>query len=271
MQPNYYAVLQVQPDAELEVIEAAYRQLMKKYHPDRAGDDPRRVALHHERAKAINEAFAVLRDFERRRQYDLSCDIVGSRPWAARARAAGADAPTPPPAASQPPRTAAPRQPEPPLNPEQFERHLSPWLAPIAALAAAYYLLPGPYEWENGRKRELLTVLLLPPLGVTAFALATGRLASWIGSGTSTNLLAWALLGLLSFPIWPSLPRVAVAALPTAALLTGKPQAVLQQALVPVWVAWGAVSLLSLLFAARIYVFAVLPTVAICWFIGQFG
>jgi len=40
---------------------------------------------------------------------------------------------------------------------------------------------------------------------------------------------------------------------------------------VPPWLAWGAVSLLSLIFAARIYVFAVLPTVAICWFISRAG
>src|SRR3989442_13277472 len=93
--PDYYAVLQVQPDAELEVIEAAYRQLMKKYHPDRAGDDPRRTALHHERAKAINEAFSVLRDFEQRRVEDPQ--VGGGRAGARRPPRAAAAGPGPPP------------------------------------------------------------------------------------------------------------------------------------------------------------------------------
>ena len=59
--PDYYAVLQVHPDADDEVIAAAYRQLMKKYHPDRAGEDPNRMAEHLARSKALNEAFGVSR------------------------------------------------------------------------------------------------------------------------------------------------------------------------------------------------------------------
>src|SRR6266536_1765654 len=37
---DYYTILQVSPDAEREVIDAAYRQLMRKYHPDVAHDEP---------------------------------------------------------------------------------------------------------------------------------------------------------------------------------------------------------------------------------------
>jgi len=267
--PDYYAVLQVQPDAELEVIEAAYRQLMKKYHPDRAGDDPRRAALHHERAKAINEAFGVLRDFDQRRLYDLRLGVGRVRPRAA--QAATPAGPTYSTGASAPPRKAPPPQPVVAATPEDFQPALSPWLTPAAGLAAAYYLLPGSYEWEKGSGRELLTVLLVPPLGVGAFALGTGRLAAFIGNSPGANLLAWGLLALLALPMWPLLPRLALAALPTGALATGKAHVVLQQASVPPWLAWGAVSLLSLIFAARIYVFAVLPTVAICWFISRAG
>src|SRR5207253_7203444 len=69
---DHYTVLQVHPGADSEVIDAAYRQLMKKYHPDVAGDDPRKVAHHHQRAKAINEAYAILRDPVRRRVYDAT-------------------------------------------------------------------------------------------------------------------------------------------------------------------------------------------------------
>jgi hypothetical protein len=52
----------VHPDADREVIEAAYRQLMRKYLSDIAGGDTVRAAALHKRATAINQAHAVLRD-----------------------------------------------------------------------------------------------------------------------------------------------------------------------------------------------------------------
>ena len=62
---DHYAVLQVHPEAEPEVIATAYRSLAQLYHPDRnpspeAG--PRMVQ--------INLAYEVLRDPERRAAYD---------------------------------------------------------------------------------------------------------------------------------------------------------------------------------------------------------
>lgn len=58
-----YQVLNVSPDAEPEVIEAAYKILMKKYHPDRqtGGQD---------RAAELNQAFNILRDPQRRARHD---------------------------------------------------------------------------------------------------------------------------------------------------------------------------------------------------------
>jgi DNA-binding response OmpR family regulator len=76
---DYYAVLQVQPGADREVIEAAYRRLMKKHHPDLDGDDPQRIAEHLARARALNEAYSVLRDPEQRRRYDVN---RGAHRWA---------------------------------------------------------------------------------------------------------------------------------------------------------------------------------------------
>ena len=64
---NYYETLGVSRNSEAEVIEAAYRALMKKYHPDLWRGDP---AAAETRAKLINEAFATLRDPSRRRAYD---------------------------------------------------------------------------------------------------------------------------------------------------------------------------------------------------------
>jgi curved DNA-binding protein CbpA len=67
MTRTLYAVLNVAPDADPAVIEAAYKALMKKYHPDRLGGahtgDERRAA-------EINEAFQILRDPNRRAHYD---------------------------------------------------------------------------------------------------------------------------------------------------------------------------------------------------------
>jgi curved DNA-binding protein CbpA len=63
---NHYEILNVAPDAESVVIEAAYRALMKKYHPDHASAGPAGGPS----AATINAAYATLRDVERRADYD---------------------------------------------------------------------------------------------------------------------------------------------------------------------------------------------------------
>jgi curved DNA-binding protein CbpA len=62
---SHYDTLNVSPDAELVVIEAAYRALMKKYHPDQGAP-----AEGGGSAADINQAYAVLRDAGRRADYD---------------------------------------------------------------------------------------------------------------------------------------------------------------------------------------------------------
>lgn len=62
---NYYQVLQVDPAAEKEVIEAAYRRLASKYHPDK-NKSPNATA----KMQELNEAYEILRDFNKRKQYD---------------------------------------------------------------------------------------------------------------------------------------------------------------------------------------------------------
>ncbi|HEX2764810.1 MAG TPA: DnaJ domain-containing protein [Allosphingosinicella sp.] len=65
MPRNLYDVLNVSSEAEPVVIEAAYKALMKRYHPDQAeGSSPSKDAA------AINEAFATLKDPARRGEYD---------------------------------------------------------------------------------------------------------------------------------------------------------------------------------------------------------
>lgn len=62
---SLYDVLNVAPEAEPVVVEAAYKALIKKYHPDQAVETP--VSKD---ATAINEAFAVLKDPAKRADYD---------------------------------------------------------------------------------------------------------------------------------------------------------------------------------------------------------
>lgn len=63
MKKNYYEVLGVNRNASQEDIKKAYRNLSKKYHPDKNGGDDSKF-------KEINEAYDILRDEEKRRQYD---------------------------------------------------------------------------------------------------------------------------------------------------------------------------------------------------------
>ncbi|EXS70843.1 hypothetical protein CA262_19005 [Sphingobium sp. GW456-12-10-14-TSB1] len=65
--PNYYEILGVDRSAEQEVIDAAYRAMMRRYHPDTFTG---LKAEGERRAKQLNEAYATLRDAERRRAYD---------------------------------------------------------------------------------------------------------------------------------------------------------------------------------------------------------
>ena len=56
---NPYEVLGVKPGASEEEIRAAYRELVKKYHPDKYIDNPL-ADLAEEKMQAINEAYDVL-------------------------------------------------------------------------------------------------------------------------------------------------------------------------------------------------------------------
>jgi len=63
---DYYSTLGVGRNASSEDIKKAYRQLALKYHPDRNKDN----AEVEEKFKNISEAYAVLSDEKKRREYD---------------------------------------------------------------------------------------------------------------------------------------------------------------------------------------------------------
>jgi curved DNA-binding protein CbpA len=64
-QRTHYDILNVSKEAEPVVVEAAYKALIKKYHPDQAAGAPASRD-----AAAINEAFAILKDPAKRADYD---------------------------------------------------------------------------------------------------------------------------------------------------------------------------------------------------------
>jgi curved DNA-binding protein CbpA len=83
-----YKVLQVDSEAEDEVIQAAYRRLAQKYHPDVTGSGAESGG----RMATINRAWETLRDPARRRAYDRERQAAVRAP-----QPAGASQPSAPP------------------------------------------------------------------------------------------------------------------------------------------------------------------------------
>jgi len=65
-QKDYYKSLGIEAGARQQQIKDAYRGMALRYHPDRNRDNPEAA----ERMKEINEAYAVLSDPNKRREYD---------------------------------------------------------------------------------------------------------------------------------------------------------------------------------------------------------
>lgn len=69
---NYYEILEVSKNASKEVIEKAYRVLAKKYHPDLQKEENKAKA--EQKMKLINEAYEILSDETRKKQYDIKLE-----------------------------------------------------------------------------------------------------------------------------------------------------------------------------------------------------
>jgi DnaJ domain len=64
LEKDYYGVLGVDKDTPKAEIDREYKRQAAKHHPDLGGSE--------ERMKSLNEAYGILKDQNRRREYDLS-------------------------------------------------------------------------------------------------------------------------------------------------------------------------------------------------------
>ncbi|MDY3231513.1 MAG: DnaJ domain-containing protein [Clostridiaceae bacterium] len=74
---DYYAILEIPENADIQEIKRAYRKLAKRYHPDVVRDD----AVKMQRMYDIQEAYECLGDPENRKRYDAAGK---KRAWASK-------------------------------------------------------------------------------------------------------------------------------------------------------------------------------------------
>jgi hypothetical protein len=81
-EPDWYAVLGVEPGADAASMRRAYLALARRHHPDAQGDLPTAQRISAEDAmRRVNEAWAVLGDPARRRAYDEARVERRRRAW----------------------------------------------------------------------------------------------------------------------------------------------------------------------------------------------
>lgn len=95
---DYYQLLGVAEKATPDEIKKAYRKLAKQYHPDANQGDPAAA----ERFKEVGEAYSVLSDAEKRRQYDQMRKL-GAFGFGGRRPGPGPTGPAPGPGSAPPP------------------------------------------------------------------------------------------------------------------------------------------------------------------------
>ena len=64
---DYYEVLGVDKNASEADLKKAYKKMARKYHPDLNRDDPKTAEA---KFKEVNEAYDVLKDPQKKAQYD---------------------------------------------------------------------------------------------------------------------------------------------------------------------------------------------------------
>lgn len=74
---NLYSILELSKDAPFDEITKNYKFFIQAWHPDKFSD-PEMKELATEKSKEINEAYQILSNFEKRKQYDISLGIYRS-------------------------------------------------------------------------------------------------------------------------------------------------------------------------------------------------
>jgi tetratricopeptide (TPR) repeat protein len=133
-----YAELQLSPDAEPELIKAAFKALAKKYHPDKFSDPVEKKRAEQKMAR-INEAQQLLASGNYR--------PPRSRP----SEPSAAPPPPPPPPKRTPPPSTHPSTPPPRSRKTGSEIKIAPILVAVLVLIALT-LVPGLFAKDNLKK-----------------------------------------------------------------------------------------------------------------------
>lgn len=83
---NYYEILGVSTEANENEIKSKYRKLAMKYHPDRNPDDKKAEEMF----KKVSEAYEILGDKEKRKEYDKKISKTGEEKQNSEKKKAGA-------------------------------------------------------------------------------------------------------------------------------------------------------------------------------------
>lgn len=76
---DYYDILGVSKDASSDEIKKAFRNLARRYHPDKVQGDGKEAA--EQKFKEINEAYEVLKDPKKRKRYDALGENWQNQGW----------------------------------------------------------------------------------------------------------------------------------------------------------------------------------------------
>jgi len=159
-----YKVLQVDPEAEDEVIQAAYRRLAQKYHPDVAGPDGSA------RMASINAAWELLRDPSSRAAVDRERRIARHAEEGARqAQDQAPAAPAPRPTGTTAPSGGAASGPASPRPPDTVS---SDWSSGRSTTG-------GGYDPSQMKAPEGYAAAGPPPGDPSGSVLGFGRYAGW--------------------------------------------------------------------------------------------
>ena len=157
-----YKVLQVDPEAEDEVIQAAYRRLAQKYHPDVAGPGAA------ERMASINGAWEILRDPARRAAHDRSRRAAPGSTTSG----ASADAPAGNPSGEAPPQPRETGSPRSRPGPRPAETVSTDWTSGRSSTG-------GGYDPDRMREPDAPGAAGPPPGNASGPVLRFGRYSGW--------------------------------------------------------------------------------------------